>query len=257
MSAYNMRGSYNQFNDPRNWDGAFFTNLNKKYAPQATRGVGKIRYRFSKCRKTRSRMVSNVKQKTITAPISNRTETKYLDYKATITGIKYNANAGPTIIGEIPGGSTEGQRIGNDIRVMGYYLSVQYTHGSSVVDQTFRFILFRYKTGNSSTSPGISDLLNGDASGLYTPSSFRSIGSLEDYEILLDKTTLIDSNYASNHGLRVWNARVTTCFPQRYAGTAASGVIKNPVFYVILTNAPNVTTGAVCDVSIRTMYTDV
>lgn len=226
----------------------------KRRAPSGSMGT---RYMLKGCRKTRSRIKSNVKQNSITAPASRVIDTKFIDQLGTITGLKNSAPAG-NIVGDIAGGSGEGQRVGNDIRIIRVLVSLRLKHGSEVTDQTYRLIVFRYKVGNSGTQPAITDLLDNDSTGNVTPVSFRKVGSLEDYEILLDKTLVIKNQTGStNHSVLVRNFQIDTCFPQRFSGTGTGTIIRNPMFYSIVTDAPNTTTGASGQIAFRIMFSDI
>jgi len=261
MSDFNLRGAsaYNAYNDPRNWDGAFFQKTRKFYNHLNGVTAGSQRtpkYRLSKCRRTKSYRRSALKQRTITAPISTKTDTKYLQLTFQDTGLKSNASKS-RIVGEIPGGSAESQRVGNDVRILKYWLSFEILHGSSTLDQTFKFFLVRSKTGNSNAVPSILTIVDTDYNGVATPASLRNVGSLEDYEILWEDTILVESNYANQHGVRVKQYMVNTCFPQRYSDATATNVIRNPVFLYMVTNCLNVTTGAQVNTTVRVMYSDI
>lgn len=259
--------AYTYFNDPRNWvDSGYTPNLRgSKYmfkdamesfmgSLPKRRSPGK--FKLSKARRTKTYKRSAVKQKTITAPQSRTIDTKYLDLKQALSGLK---NTAPIayIVGEVPQGSAEGQRIGNDIRVIKYIVTFEIAHGSSTLDATYRIIMARYKTGNSNTDPGIGTLIDSDANSNRTPLSLRNVPSLEDWEILLDDTIVIDNNYAASHGLRCRNYCINTAFPQRYSGAASTTVIRNPVFVYIVTNVANTTTGATGQLNIRTIFADI
>lgn len=253
---------YNYFNDPRNWEGnlrgaknVFKEGMDAMLAvkrPRANRG----RYAFKSCRKTKAYRKSPVQQKTITAPPSRTIDTKYSDVYGTIAGLK---NSAPYQYScpAIAQGAAEGQRIGNDVRILKLIVSLELSHGSSTLDQTFRLIIVRWKTGNDGTSPGLSSVLKIDNSGFYTPNSFRNADSLEDFEILLDKQILIDNNYSASHGARCNQYMINTCFPQRYSGAASTSIIRNPIWAWVVTNQPNTTTGATGQLLIRTIYSDV
>jgi len=260
--------AYNYFNDPRNWEPgtgnlrgtAFKAGMDamgaafQKWRGSGTRSRG--RYQLSGCKRTRAYKKSSVKQKTITAPQSRVIDTKYIDSLSAITGLKSTV---PVVVGlsAIPGGSGESQRVGNDIRILKYIISIEFIHGSSVNDQTFRILLVRVKAHNTNADPGIANILINDQAGNKTPVSLRDVNSLEDFEILLDKMVLLPSNHSTSHGQRVCQYEVKTCFPQRYSGTGSTTVIRNPVFLYLLTNCANTTTGASGQVNVRTIYADI
>lgn len=219
-------------------------------------GTMSTRYRLSKCRKTRSYKRSPVSQRTISAPASRVIDTKYVDQLTTYTGLKRSV-AIMNIVGDIQGGSGEGQRVGNDIRLIKYIVTWEAQHGSSNLDQTLRLIMVRSKTGNSATAPALSEIINLDGRSTYSPTSLRHVNSLEDYEILLDKVMMLPCEVATNHALKTASYNVDVCFPQRFSGTGSGTVIRNPVFYILLTNGDNTTTGGLGTLSFRIMYSDI
>lgn len=262
------QSAYNWFNDPRNWEAgngnlrgtAFKAGMDAMGAAfQKWRGSGarsRGRYQLSGYRKTKAYKKSTVKQKTITAPQSRVIDTKYIDFTSAISGLKSTASQVYGILA-VPQGAAESQRIGNDIRILKFLVSIEFVHGSSTNDQTFRILLVRAKAHNTSADPGIGTILQNDQAGNKTPVSLRDVNSLEDYEILLDKMVMVPTNYNASHGQRVCQYEVKTAFPQRYSGAASSTCIRNPVFLYLLTNTANVTTGATGQVNVRTIYADI
>lgn len=259
--------AYNYFNDPRNWAAydwgpnlrgtasAFKAGMDTMFSGVPRRRF-KGRYSLSKCRRTKTTSKSVVKQKSVTAPMSRVIDTKFIDQKFALSGIKSSASYA-NIIGNIATGTGEGQRVGNDIRIIKYLISLELIHGSTNVDHTFRVIMVRAKTGNSNTIPSISEIINTDQSANYSPLSLRNMLSIEDYEILLDKMIRIDNNYAASHGAKCLNYQVNTCFPVRYSTSTDSSICRNPVFIYILVNAANTTTGASGQLTVRTIYSDI
>jgi len=232
-------------------------NMLPKRARKNAMGSMSSRYMLSKCRRTRSRNASAVRQKTITAPQSRVIDTKYVDRVTTYSGLKLSTpiEAG---LNDIAGGSGEGQRVGNDIRLVKILVTWQIKHGSDNLDQTYRLIIVRYKTGNTATGPGIASLLNTDASSSYSPNSFRNVPNLEDFEILLDKKVLlVQQQVAVSHAVRTFQYSIDVCIPQRFSGSGSNTIIRNPLFAYIVTNATNTTTGASGELSFRTMYSDI
>lgn len=262
------QAAYNYFNDPRNWaqydwgpnmrgsGTAFKQGMDTMLGRYKVRGRLQGAYKLSNCRKTRSRRKSVLRQKTVTAPMSRKMDTKYLDFKLALSGIKTTALT-QVIVGEIPQGSAESQRIGNDIRMIKYLVSVELIHGSERLDQTFRIVMVRAKAAQTNAVPSLSNIWNTDVNGNYTPLSLRNVNELEDYEILLDQMILIDNNYSASHGVRCKNYEINTCFPQRYSGSGATTVVRNPVFLYIMTNSINTTTGASGQITIRCIYSDI
>jgi len=260
---------YNYFNDPRAWyqydwgpglrgsasafKAGMDTMLNPKYS---RRGRLQGKFSLSKCRSTRTRRKSVLRQKTVTAPMSRKIDTKYLDFKLALSGIKTTALT-QVIVGEVPQGTAESQRIGNDIRLIKYLVSLELIHGSERIDQTFRVVMVRAKAAQTNAVPSLSNIWNTDVNGNYTPLSLRNVNELEDYEILLDQMILMDNNYAASHGVRCKNFEINTCFPQRYSGAGATTVVRNPVFLYVMTNATNTTTGASGQITIRCIYSDI
>jgi hypothetical protein len=128
--------AYNWFNDPRNWEAgsvnlrgtAFKAGMDAMgSAFQKWRGSGarsRGRYQLSGCRKTKAYKKSTVKQKTITAPQSRVIDTKYIDFTSAITGLKSTASQVYGVVA-IPGGSGESQRVGNDIRILKFVISIE------------------------------------------------------------------------------------------------------------------------------------
>lgn len=214
------------------------------------------RYMLKGCRKTRSYTRSSVSQKTITAPVSRVIDTKYNDVASTFTGLKNSASLdfGGNVVN---GGSNEGQRVGNDIRVIKYILTLEIKHGSDQLDHTYRLIGVRHKTGASHANPTIQAILNPDANSNYTPLSLRNVLNIEDFEILIDRTFVVPNSSASNHGLTVKNFQIDTCFPQRYSSTASADLVRNPVWWFLLTNVTNTTTGCSGQFIRRMMYSDI
>jgi len=259
---------YNWFNDPRGYDwgpnlrGAAFKAgmdaMGGAYQRWSTSGAkrGRGKYAFAKNRRTKVTNKSAVKQKSITAPMSRSIDTKYIDNKLVLANIQ-STQPYQLIIGEIPQGSAEGQRVGNDIRILKYVIALELVHGSSTLDQTFRIVMVRAKTVNTNGNPGITSVFDNDANARVTPSSLRNINSLEDFEILLDKKVYLPNQYASAHGIKTFNYQILTSFPQRYSGAAATTIIRNPVWVYILTNVPNAVTGASGQLNVRTIYSDV
>jgi len=221
------------------------------------RGNLNSRYMLSKCRKTRVYKRSPLSQKSITAPNSRVVDTKYVDQLNTFTNLKGTA-AVTFIIGDIQGGSGEGQRVGNDIRMIKYIVTYQIKHGSESTDQTYRLLLVRSKTSNSATAPALSDILNNDPTVIVSPTSLRNVGSIEDFEILLDKLIYLPNNTgATNHSLKTFTWNVDVCFPQRFSGTGSGTIIRNPVHCFMITNSANTTTGASGHMSTRIIYSDI
>lgn len=264
---------YNRFNDPRNFmpsydygpnlrGSAQFAKDSIEYMAGMASGMGRrpfrsrARWAFKGSRSTKVRRKSVARQKTITAPMARRIDTKYSDYTAVISGLKNTAPQSWSI-SNIAQGASEGQRIGNDIRFLKFIISLEIAHGSTLEDQTFRFVLYYDKTGNNNTSPAASSLFNTDGGGNITPQSLRNVTNLEDYVLLLDKLVSLPLHHGTNHGRRILQFEVKTSIGQRYSGAAGSTVVKNPVHALLLTNLPNTTTGATGYLAIRQIYSDV
>ena len=213
-------------------------------------------WKFKGRLRTRARKYSVARQRTVLAPMSRTIDTKYVDLKATISGLK---NTAPLvfIVGEVAQGNAESQRVGNDIRVLKYLISIELKHGSSNEDQTFRILLIRAKTNNSNAAVAASDVFESDANGNCTPASLRKVANLEDYEILLDRLVLIKNSYAAQHGIVDKQFMVNVAIGQRYSGSGATTIIRNPVHMMLLTSSTNTTTGASGQYNIRTIYSDV
>jgi len=226
----------------------------KRPAPSGSFGS---RYKLSRCRKTRAYKRSPVQQKSVSAPASRVIDTKYVDLVTTFSGVKSTAATGG-LVGAIAGGTGEGQRVGNDIRIIRYLVTMRLKHGSESTDQWFRLLMVRSKTGNSDTNPALTDILNNDSNSNTTPMSLRNVNNLEDWEILLDKTIkLTNHTGALNHSVALQQFQIDTCFPQRFSGTGSSSIIRNPVFWYLVTDAPNTTTGALGQITFRIMYSDI
>lgn len=265
--------AYNWFNDPRNFmstydfgpnlrGGAQFAKESMDYMAGMASGMSRrpfrsrARYAFKGSRSTKSRQKSVARQKTITAPMSRRIDTKYTDFTNSVSGLKSSAPQS-YVLSNIAQGSGEGQRIGNDVRLLKFIISLDIIQGSTLTDQTFRMLLFYDKTGNSNASVPQTNVFNADVNGYITPSSLRNVTNLEDYVILLDKMFRIDMNFNAAHGQRIFNFEVKTSIGQRYSGAAGTTVVKNPVHVMLLTNALNATTGASGQLLVRTIYSDV
>lgn len=264
---------YNRFNDPRNWmpnydfgpglrGTAQFAKDSMDYMAGMAAGMSRKSYRsrarwaFKGNRGTKVRRKSVARQKTITAPMARRIDTKYSDYTAVIAGLKNTAPQSWSI-SNIAQGASEGQRIGNDIRFLKFIISLEIAHGSTLEDQTYRFVLFYDKTGNSNSAVAASNLFNTDGGGNVTPQSLRNVTNLEDYVILHDKLIYIPLMNTATHGRKILQYEVKTSIGQRYSGAAGSTVVKNPVHVLMLTNLPNTTTGANGYLAIRQIYSDV
>jgi len=254
---------YNWFNDPRNYDygpnlrgagSAFKAGMDSMLNRKRPRSGA--RWAFKGSRSTKVTRKSVAKQRTITAPMARRIDTKYYDYPATISGLK---NTAPQVwmISSIAQGAAESQRIGNDIRILKLIVSVELVHGTSAEDQTFRFLLICDKTANNNTALTASSVFNSDGGGNITPQSLRNVTNLEDYQILLDKMIRIDSNYNAAHGRKINQFEVKTSIGQRFSGSASTTIVKNPICAVLLTNSTNTTTGASGYLMIRQIYSDV
>lgn len=264
---------YNRFNDPRNWmpDYDFGPGLrgtarafkeSADYFAGMAAGIGRkpfrsrARWAFKGSRRTKARRKSVAQQKSITAPMARRIDTKYTDFSTSISGLKSSAPQS-YVLSNIAQGAGEGQRIGNDVRILKFIISIDMIQGSTATDQTFRMLLFVDRTGNSNASVPQTNVFNADVNGYITPSSLRNVTNLEDYNILLDKMFRIDMNFNSSHGQRVFNYEVKTSIGQRYSGAAGTTVVKNPVHVMLLTNALNTTTGASGQLLVRQIYSDV
>jgi len=264
---------YNWFNDPRNFmpnydfgpglrGSAQFAKDSFDYMAGMAAGMQRKPYRsrarwaFKGSRGTKVRRKSVARQNTISAPMARRIDTKYSDYTAVINNLK-NTTPQSWSISNIAQGASEGQRIGNDIRFLKFIISLEIAHGSTLEDQTFRFLLFYDKTGNSDSSVAASKLFNADGGGNVTPQSLRNVNNLEDYVLLLDKLILIPLMHGTNHGRRILQFEIKTSIGQRYSGAAGSTVVKNPIHAMILTNLPNTTTAATGYLAIRQIYSDV
>lgn len=270
MSAEN----YNRFNDPRNWmpnydfgpnlrgAGAQFAKDSFDYMAGMAAGMGRKSYRsrarwaFKGRTGTKVRRKSVARQNTISAPMARRIDTKYSDYTAVISGLKNTAPQSWSI-SNIAQGATEGQRIGNDVRFLKFIISLEIAHGSTLEDQTFRFVLYYDKTGNSNAAIAASNLFNTDGGGNVTPQSLRNVTNLEDYVLLLDKLIYVPLHHGTNHGRKILQFEIKTSIGQRYSGAAGTTVVKNPIHAMILTNLPNTTTGATGYLAIRQIYSDV
>lgn len=252
---------YNYFNDPRNWVADATKNLRgtqqyfkEIYMPRHRMQRG--RWYLGKRKRTKSRVKSSVRQRSITAPVSRTIDTKYKDTLVSLTGIKNTASQSASV-GTIAQGSGEGQRIGNDVRILKILVTWQIKHGSSTNDQTFRLIIVRGITHNTDSDPGINNIVDVDQAGNRTPLSFRNVLSIEDFEILLDKTVRVDSNYSSSHGVRCNNYEINCAIPQRYGSSAATSIIRNPIWAYVLTDQDNATTGASGQLNFRLIFSDV
>jgi len=255
---------YNSYIDPRNYlrggTSSFRAGMDAMLSSMQTAKRSKRifrRYQLDKCRKTRAYKKSPVSQKSIMAPNSRMIDTKYVDQLNTFTGVK-SAAALALIIGDLQGGSGEGQRVGNDIRMIKYIVTLQLKHGSESTDQTYRILYVRALTQNSNAVPSLADILNNDPTGLATPTSLRNINQLEDFEILLDKVLYLPNHTgATNHALKTWSWNIDCCFPQRFSGAGSGSIIRNPVYVYMVTNAANATTGASGNLTTRIIYSDI
>jgi len=264
---------YNWFNDPRNFmpnydfgpglrGSAQFAKDSFDYMAGMAAGMQRKPYRsrarwaFKGSRGTKARRKSVAQQKTITAPMARRIDTKYWDYLTGITNLR-STSAISYQINNIAQGAAEGQRIGNDIRVLKLLVSIELSHGSSIEDHTYRLIFFVDKTGNSNAAVPATNLFLADPAGNVTPQSLRNITNLEDYQILMDKMFCIPINSTQSHGRRVYQFEIKTSIGQRFSGAGGGTIVKNPIHAILMVNLPNVTTGAGGYLSVRTIYSDI
>jgi len=248
--------AYNYFNDPRNW---MSDNLRGSYASfkdamQPPRKRPRGRYSFKGNKRTKVFNRSTVKQRTITAPMSRSIDTKYKDTDAMVTSIR-SGGAQTVYIGGIAQGSAEGQRTGNDIRILKMLVSWNIKAGSSLFDQTYRLIIVRHKTGQDNSNPGLNNILDLDYNNEYTPVCFRNVLQLEDFEILLDKMIHLINDY--ENGNKIFQYEIKCSIPQRYSSTSADSIVRNPIHAFLLTDAPNATTGGSGQLLVRTIFSDV
>jgi len=256
-----MDQAYNLYNDPRVRSylrGSMPSAATiKSWSRRASGGYGK-RYKTKGSIKTSWRRGSVVTERRLKIPRTLKISQKYIDGEY-LPAINSTTSYATGTFGTVASGAAESNRIGNDTRVLGLFITWSVIGGSPGRDCTFRLIIVRYKHGQSNTDPGISQILNTDVNGNYTPLSLRNVEKLDDFEILCDETLFCKHMYSTQTTSMVNNAnyKVNCSFVQRYTSTTAASIEMNPMFAYVLTDGPFGTTTASGQLSIRTVYSDV
>jgi hypothetical protein len=253
--------NYNMYNDPRvrsylrgNLPSAATI---RSWGPGRSGGYGK-RYKTKGSVKTSWRRASVVTEKRLKIPRTLKISQKYIDGEY-LPAVQSTASYATGAFGTVVSGAAESNRIGNDTRILGLFVTWSVIGGAPGRDCTFRLIIVRYKHGQSNTDPTINQILNTDVNGNYTPLALRNVEKLDDFEILLDEMLFAQHVYSTQTTTMVRNAnyKVNCSFVQRYTGTTAASIEMNPMFAYVLCDAPFNTTAGTGQLSIRTVYSDV
>lgn len=178
------------------------------------------------------------------------TEDKHLD----ITNVAAACNATTPLIQVLPTiaqGNLSSQRSGDsvlinkiDVEMLFQFSGTAATATSS--DQNFRWWILRYKktpTTSGTTPFNISEFLNVDGSGNYTPLSLMDTDTNENFQIMCTGDVQITlPTLASTQLVRdkTFPLRHTCHFHQAYNGSGSANICDNMCFFVcVATNAAN------------------
>jgi hypothetical protein len=186
--------------------------------------------------------------------LSRVQESKNYDVVAAFSGLKSTAPFVLFNFTTVATGTSNGTRVGNNVRLMQILLSIEIKEGDPDVNSTYRVLIVKCKNG---VLPAAStDLLNADANGAITPCSLRNVDNIKDFDILLDNSFRVSDVPSVGGANVVKQYKINTCIAQKYNANTAASIVDNPLVLYILSSAPFGTTGATGQYNIRTLYTD-
>lgn len=194
-------------------------------------------------------------------------EEKHIDTLGTSTVVASASVVLP--IGTVAQGSSSSQRTGDSIKIIRHDLNLlfNYSNGtpatSAQENQNFNWYYIKYnKTPSSSgaTAFAISEFLNQDTNGVYTPLSLVNPDTNENFTILDAGQVSIGPNFLgtiSVNANQFVESSLKHSFHQTYNGSASTNVCDNMTFLVVIAST-GINTGGISTLSygIRQWYVD-
>jgi hypothetical protein len=147
-------------------------------------------------------------------------------------------------IGTIAQGSASNQRTGDSVKINRIQLNLKFTYSSGfpatavVESQVYNYYLIRYlKTPSSSgtTAFAISEFLNSDANGNYTPSSFPNPDTNQNFSVIAAGQQIVELPFLPTVAAttsRLVSLDIPVSFHQDYSGSANTTITDNMLFMV-------------------------
>ncbi len=145
-------------------------------------------------------------------------------------------------------GTTGSTRTGDSIKVVRLDIKLLFNYGTgtsnSICNQIFDYYIVRWlKTPSSSgaTPFNISDFLIADVNSAYTPMSLPNNDLMEDFQILANGRSKVSSNFATSATNTMYDLvdlSIDCDFHQTFTGAAATTIVDNSLFIVVVALNP-------------------
>jgi len=164
-------------------------------------------------------------------------------YTLTTAQNVYNTQSLVIGVGTVAQGTASNQRTGDSIKVNRIDMNIAFYYGAGTAatsvqqDQVFNWYLVRYlKTPASSgtTAFNISEFLQTDMNGNYTPLSFPNTDTAQNFQIMISGQERVSINSIATGYIshKVVTVSHTCSFHQDYSGSAATTITDGMIFFV-------------------------
>lgn len=144
---------------------------------------------FSRRYGLRSRKLNKTQVKQVKRIISKKSEPKHFDASLAATQVD-RAGVGPTVMSNIPQGSAQGQRAGDELQtsVLEFNFDAYFTNGATLAGHAIRCIIFRWNVDTSLAAPSLGSIIQGIGSINEINSPYDWNAKRQgDFTILYDK----------------------------------------------------------------------
>jgi hypothetical protein len=178
------------------------------------------------------------------------TEDKQIYTLATVQAV-VNSSSLVYGIGTMAQGSASNQRTGDSVKINRIQLNLVFSYNTGTPatnfsqNQVFNYYLVRYlKTPSSSGTVAfnISEFLNTDANGTYTPASFPNPDTNQNFHLITSGQIAVDLPFvpaAISATNKVVSLDLPVSFHQDYSGSASTTITDNMCFLVFTALSPN------------------